>query len=255
MHLSVSQETFITVYDSDTERMVQKPIRDATGAQTVMGWWGGTYDIVVSAADKEEQYYMTTCSSGEAFVIGESHSVYSRDPRRAKWERVPAVGMEELRFVKLPQKKTTTHETLFPVYDADESGIHLVPPKASAMFDLMRHAAWSGIAVSRRKSELRIDLDRGRASCFASKLVNGAFDVNLEEALSSLVASTVIRPPWKFEEMYIDFVKTSGVIIEGGAYNNDVPFLPPRKLDRSGPVYHILLSDPDVPVELTWCHS
>lgn len=255
MHLSVTKESFITVFDEDTERMVQKPIHAATGRQSVMGWWGGMHSVTVSAADQEEQYYMTTCSSGEAFVIGETHSVYSRDPRRAVWERVPACQMEELRFVRLPQKKAVADDSLFPVYDADEEGIHLVPPKASAMYDLMRHAAWCGIAVSRRKNQLRVDLDRGRASCFASKLINGAFEANLEDALSSLVASTVIRPPFQFDSKYVQFTRDSGVIVEGSAYNNDIPFLPPRKLDRVGPVYHILLDDPNVPVELTWCHS
>ena len=181
--------------------------------------------------------------------------MFSRDPRKARWERVPAVGLDEIRFVKLPQKKITSDPSLFDLFDADENGVFLQPTKASQMITLMRLAAWTGIAVSRRKAELRIDLDRGRASCFASKLINGSFDANLEDALSSLVASTVIRPPWRFDDEFVKFVKDSGVIIEGSSYNNDMPFLPLRKLDTSGPVYHIIPEHPDTPVELTWCHS
>jgi len=253
MHLSVTKDMYVNVLVD--EKPKQLLVSQATGEHEVYDWFGNKHKIVICAADAEEDYYMLTSSSGEVMIVGETHSFLSRNPRSAVWERTPAVGMDEIRFVKLPQRKLLADPSLFDLYDADEQGIYLAPRKGSEIFDVSRLAAFCGIAVSRRKAELRVDLDRGRASCFASKLINGSFEQDAFAALSGLVASTVIRPPCMFNEEYVNKVKASGVVFEGCSYGNDLPLLPPRKLDRTGPVYHIRVNDPLTPVELTWCQS
>jgi hypothetical protein len=163
--------------------------------------------------------------------------------------------MTELRFGKLPQRKIRADDTLFDLLDADSEGIFLAPAKGSEVFDVSRRAAFCGIAVSRRKTALRVDLDRGRAACFASKLINGSFEHDPFSTLSGLVASNIVRPPVRFDLDYVNATVTSGVIFEGASYANDIPLLPPRKLDKSGEVYHIRLQDNLTPVEITWCQS
>ncbi len=253
LHLSVTKDMYVTVLVDGKAKQLR--VTEALGPQEVVDWWGQVHPINICAADAEETYYMFATSSGEAMIVGETHSVLSRDPRSAKWERVLAKDQEEIRFGKLHQKKIVADDSLFDLLDVDDKGLFLRPPKGSAIFDVSRLAAYCGIAVQRHKTELRIDLDRGRPSCFATKLINGSFDADLEAALDGLTASTVLRPCSRFNEDYVNKVRDLGVIFEGGSYNNDVPILPPRMLDKSGPVYHILVNDPLTPVELTWCQS
>jgi hypothetical protein len=253
MHLSVTRDTYLTVLTEGG--VIQRPVHELTGPSQVVNWWGGVEQILVTAADQEEQYLMTSTSSGEPFFVGETHSALVRDPVGARWERVLAKDIKEPVFVKLPQRKVVADESLFDVFDIDDKGIFLKPEKGSQMADYMRKAAFCGLSVHRHKAELRIDLDKGRAPCFGTKLITGSFSVDLVKTLETLVAGNVVNLLQYFDEGYIKQIQSSSVIHEGPVMTNDVPFLPPRALDKSGPVYHIKLSNPLTPVELTWCSN
>lgn len=251
MHLSVTREAYVTVLTETG--LVQKPVHELLGPQRVVDWFGNEQDILITASDKEEQYLMTSTSSGEPFFVGETHSVLARQPLEAAWSRIPVQDVKSPVFVKLPQRKVVSYPELFDAFDIDDKGVFLRPEKGSQMVDYMRKAAFSGISVHRHKNELRIDLDKGRAPCFSTKLINGSFDEDLGKTLGGLIAGNVLNLLQYFDEGYIERIQATSVIAEGPVVTNDVPFLPPRPLDKRGPVYHIVVSDPLTPVETTWC--
>jgi hypothetical protein len=253
MHLSVSKDQTITVVGSRGEAK-QIAIPEATGKQRVFDWFGGVHEIEVQPAPHKERLALAACASGETMVLGETHSILQRDIKEGTWKRSSLTEIDGPVMVMLPQRKLESSPKLFDAFMLDEKGLYLEPAQATDMLDLMRKASWCGITTMRRKAELRIDLERNRPSCFASKLINGALQYELEKTLSGLIGGGIVSPKRLFDKAYLDEVKEKGILMEGASVFHNTPFLPPRFLEKDGDVYHIHLDDQMTPVETTWCH-
>lgn len=254
MILSVSKHSYITVARANG-CVHQIPIAEAQGVERVYDWFGKAHPITVSRSPNEERLYVVRASSGENAVFGENHSILCRADDSARWKRVPISEVGANKLVQLPQRKILGDSRLLETFDLDERGIYLEPAVATDMEGLMRRAAWAGATVARRKETLRIDLERGRPSCFITKYIAGSFQRDLEKTLDGLCRGGVVKPFCLFDDDFLQWVRISGVIHEAGAVVNAVPLLEPRPLEKTGEVYHIRLDNPMTPVELTWFHS
>lgn len=252
--LSVTKDHYLTIVDQKGSAK-QVSIVEALGDRSVFDWYGNVHKITVSKAKEAEVALLAATTNGESGVFGENHTVLVRAPNTGNWVRKPLKDITEPVYVQLPQRKVKPTRDLFDYLNIDDQGIYLEPGKATEMLSLMRKAAWCGILVSRRKSELRIDLDRRRPSCFAAKLINGSFEYDLEKTLSGLTGSGIVMPSRLFTTEYVEDVRTKGILMEGASVMNNVPLLPPRRLEKKADVYHITLYNESTPVELSWFHS
>jgi len=253
MHLSVTKDQMLTVVDAKG-RAKQVTVAEAAGFQKIFDWFGNIRSVEVSRDPVKEKLSMLACTSGEPVIVGESHTVLCRVPRQGRWKRVPLSEITEPVLVQLPQRKIFVSPKLFDVFSIDDKGLYLEPTQASDMLDLMRKASWCGLTVSRRKAELRIDLEKHRPSCYAAKLINGGMEYDLEKTLGGLVGGGIVSPKRLFDDDYLKEVKGKGILMEGAAVMNSAPLLPPRPLAKEGDVYHIRVDDPMTPVETSWCH-
>lgn len=254
MHLSVTQDCYITVRGDDGKAK-QLSIEEALGVQKVFDWFGNTHPVNVLKVPQEERRFMLACASGELMTVGASHTVLCHTSEDPRWKRVPIEQITEPVFVMLPQRKIVGDPELFQYFDYDDKGPHLVPDRPSMLSDVARRAAWGGVTVNRHKTENRIEIDRRRPACFSTKYFAGSFERDLEKTLGGFVLTTLIKPPCLFDDDYLYRVKKSGIIFEGNSIVNNVPLLPPKALEKEGPVYHIRLDSPMTPVELAWFHS
>ena len=248
--LSVSKDSYITIIGKAGEAK-QVKIAEALGDQEVYDTYGVRRKISVVDPKVEERMLLTRAATGEVEAFGESHTILCRIPGNPRWARRALKDLAEPVLVRMIQRKIFPKPGLFELFDGDDKGLYLEPRKATDMFDLMRKAAWNGITVSRRKTELRIDLDKFRPPCFTSKLITGSFQQNLETTLGGLVASGVISNVSPFNDDYLKKVNETGTLFEGDSVVQVIPLLPAQLLEKPAPVYHIHL-DWDTPVELLW---
>jgi hypothetical protein len=254
MHLSVTQDCFLTVQGQDGLAK-QVNIQEALGVQKVFDWFGNTHPVNVLKVPQEEKRYMLGSTNGELMTVGASHTILCRDVEDPRWKRRSILDIKEPVFVQLPQRKILGDPELFEYFDYDDTGPHLKPDRPSQLADVSRRAAWSGVTVSRHKTENRIDLDKRRPACFSTKYFAGSFQRDLEKTLGNFVLTTLVKPPCLFDDDYLYKVRKTGIIFEGASFVNNVPLLPPKALEKEGPVYHIRLDSPMTPVELMWFHS
>jgi hypothetical protein len=257
MHLSLTKEHYITIV-GDKGQAMQVSIQEAIGERTIFDWFGNEHLVSVSKAPALESVLSTTAASGEFVSFGETHSFYARAPKSAEWKRTPITDLtNDMFLVQLPQKKIEVADEVFESFDLDDKHLYIVPQQASDLSTLMRKAAWSGITVNRHKTELRIELEKLRPACFASKLINGALTYRLKDALSSLISSGIVSMPGTFCDEYVTEVQRKKVLMEGFTVFNSTSVLPVRKIsDKMSEVYHVdFLGNSNIPVELTWFHS
>lgn len=258
MHLSIPKGSNVTVFPHG---VLKPPMRVNTNelmgkSLTSKTWWGE--DTGFSVQDGGEETVLgTISSSGEMYYFGESHTLLCREPDSAVWQRVPIKDIDKPVLVSMPLKKLKAPDGLLDVYDLDDKGAFLAPENASAMLKLMQKAAFCGVSVSRRKAELRIDLETRRPLCFVNKLLIGSFQYNLEKTLSGLVASRVITSPRRFDSTFLEEVSKTQTVYEGACPFKDMLLMPPIQTNRKLPVVHIT---PDTGreldgVELEWYWS
>lgn len=229
------------------EEIEQRPDHKAS----VYDWYGQRHTLTVSEAPCEAVAVLL-CRSGEMMYVGEKHCLYGRQHGSAHFERYELADIDKPLYVRLPQRKISVDDnSLFETLEADDKSVHLIPKVARDMLPLMETAATCGITVHRYKTELRVDLERSRPVCFATKLINGNFDENLTGTLEELTAQAILQPFGPFDSQFIETTEQTGIIFEGSTLYNDVLLVKPRRIDRPTPVYHITGVD-DVPVELTW---
>lgn len=253
-HLSVTQDCYLTIQGQDG-RAKQVRVEEALGIQKCFDWYGNTFPVNVLKSPSEEPRLMTSATSGEAMVFGATHSVLCRGYDSPRWERRMLSDLTEPVLVQVPQRKIYVDTDIFEYFELDDSGIYLQPPRASDLPLYARKAAWVGIYTQRRKTEVKIDLDRRRPPCFATKCLAGSFMANLDGVLAPMVRNGVVRPPMFYDDAYLEMVKKTGIIFEGWSVLNTAPLLPPTRLEKPGEVYHIRFDNPLSPVELTWFHS
>jgi hypothetical protein len=252
--LSVTGECYVTI-QGPNKSAVQVRVLEALGVQKAFDWFGNTFPINIIKPPNEEKRFMVACTSGEMMAFGENHSILCREYESARWTRKAIKDITEPVLVQLPKRKVVPDPSLIEIFDVDDGGLFLSPPRASDMPLYARKAAYGGITVSRRKTEARLDLDRRRPPCFATKYLAGSFVRDLDKSLNGMVRGGIITPPGLYDDAYLDRVNETGIIFEGASIHNSVPLLPPRPLEKAGEVYHILFDNPLSPVELTWCHS
>lgn len=215
----------------------------------VYDWFGATVPFVINGAPNERLYRLTTLN-GEPIYVGENHSVLCRKRDSAQYRRVPVRELIEPVFVHLPQRKVRLDdESPFHALDADDDGIFLKPADVLQFRPLMRTMATAGVAVHRRPSELRIDLEKGRPVCYALKLINGNFDVDLKATLEALTSVAVVQPCRLFDDQLIENVRKTGIVFEGASLYNETLLLPPEPIEKEASVYHVTCQ---APVELLW---
>lgn len=251
MTLAVTKGTYITHSDGNGYA-IQSTVEELVGKTVFAFDWEGWQHRVHISEPVEESIYATQCGTGEMTYFGESTTILSRVPDQPRWARRPIADIADVVMVALPQRKIKAADGLFDLYDLDDKGAFLEPRAASDMFNLMRKASFCGVTALRRKTELRIDLDRSRPVCFVNKLINGSFQQDLDKSLGSLVASGIIRPWGASYDEWLGSVEESGILSEGANVFNNVPLLPARKMERKLPVYHVVAENPRLPVEITW---
>lgn len=254
MHLSVPKETLINVIGVDG-LPVKKPVFELLGTQSVYDWFGDQHQINIVDPGVEEQRWLAACPSGEIAIFGDTHSVLCREGDSGRWKRLLMADLDRAVYTHMIQKKVTPGVGLFDAFDIDDQGVFLEIEKATDFLPMMQKAAHCGVTVQRRKTELRVDVDKRRPPCFATKMFNGSLVHFLDETLSGLVAGGVVSPHGMFNDDYIEKVNKSGIIFEGASVYAQLPLTPARRLEKPAPVYHIQLDDPMTPVELTWCSS
>lgn len=250
--LSVLKGTYLTVPAKVGVHQVK--VEEVAGKSIIQrDWWGRDFPVRIEEAGPET-VYATQCGNGEVMYFGENHTFFARKVESAEWKRilVTEIKVDEVLFVNLPQRKIAPPDGLFDPYDLDDKGPYLEPTQATDMFNLMRKASFCGVSALRRKAELRIDLDRSRPACFVNKLLSGSFQHDLVKSLGGLIAAGIVRPVAPVDDKWFENTHATGTIFEGFSVFNNVPLLPPRKMERKLPVFHVIPSHPDFPVETTW---
>lgn len=247
--VSGTQVTRVTP-DGKTEQVAIQEVGDGF---SYYDFYGEMWHAQVRKAEPEKLYY-TMAASGEGLLLGESHTVFCRPVERSGYERMPIHDLKTS-FVRLPQKKSRPPAGLFDAFEADRTGISLGMDSAAKMFGLMHKAAFCGVTVRRHKTERRLLLDDKRPTCFATKLINGNFQVDLAETLDNLAQGGIIQPYRMFGREFVAETERKEVIFEGNCIFNDVMLMPTRRIEKTAPVYHIELVNPNAPVELAWFHS
>jgi hypothetical protein len=250
MHLSLTPTTSISVIDEETGRMSKKLVSELVGVRKVYDWFGNIKNIEVKEAG-EEQKIMTTATSGEMVTFGETHSVLCKNSD-CFWDRRLLLGMEDTCSIKMPQKRITPDKGMLEFLDIDDVGLHLIVPAVKDFKRMMLSLASCGVKVNRHPSELRIELERSRAPCFATKLLNGSLIYNLEKTLGALAVGGVINPTELINKKSVAKIQETGIIFEGASLFNEVSLLPTISLVTLTKTYHVYLEDPITPVELDW---
>jgi hypothetical protein len=248
-HLSLSARTCLSVLGSDYS-VQKRVITDLIGEQRVYDWFGNIVKIHVEKG-AEEQKIMTTSTSGEMIHFGESHSVLVKDANSI-WSRKKLSEIETAVSVKLPQKKIVPRNGMLQYLDIDEKGLFLLVEKVSDFGAMLKAMAFCGVKVNRHPAVLRIDLDRSKPPCFATKLLNGSFIYNLENTIGSLTMGGVINPCALLSPSFFELIQTSGIIFEGANIFNEVSLLPPQTLATKMDTYYVYIEDSMTPVELDW---
>jgi hypothetical protein len=219
----------------------------------VMDWYGNVREANVVYGGTSKRHTLRAVS-GENIYVGAEHELLSREMGKGRYERVPAAKMETARFVRLPQRKIRCDKSLFDCLEADEhlKRVYLKPERAGDFYPLCEAAATAGISVHRHKSELRVDIEMNRPSCFASKLIMGNFYNDLPGTLDDLVGSGIVSPCAAFNDRYIDMCEAEGIIFEGSTLFNDVMVTPAIPSNNDVDVYNVYVEHDDVPLELTW---
>jgi hypothetical protein len=251
MHLSLLPNTKITVIGDIGDKVIHKAVSECVGKQVVYDWFGNKKNITVQKSAQEEFKVMTTATSGEMCLFGDTHDVFVKD-FNSIWTRRPLVSMQESAHVKLPQKKIKPNAGMLQYLDIDDKGLYLLVDKVSDFSLMLREMAYCGVKVNRHPSELRIELDRSKPPCFATKLLNGSFVYNLKNTLGTLAMGGVVSPSDLLTEAYLKLVENSGIIFEGANIFNEIPLLPAKVLATKTETYHVYLEDHSTPVELDW---
>lgn len=251
--LSLTGSTKIRVIDDTLVSTVLTPVSEITSAY-VYDWYGNKHFLSVQEAEPEDMF-LIAAMSGEPQYVGGNHTLLAREKGKAVYKRYSVTDLVAANlpmFVHLPQRKITLDDDgPFFALAADEKSVHLAASEATDLIKLMTTAATAGISVHRARNELRIDLEKSRPVCFATKLINGNFQANLSGTLEELCASAIVNPYGPFNDQLIEKTDKTGVIFEGSSLFNDVLALPPRPVAKKAPVYHIKVED-DAPVELAW---
>lgn len=255
LHLSLMPQTKLRVCTrfGGTTRLTE--IENVGDEAYVYDFYGNLNKITVTKAEAPEAKYLLAATSGEPIMVGENHSVYCRGRDSAEYKRVPVSEINDVFYVRMPQKKIVPTPGLFEAMDIDDTGLFLETEHASNLLTLIEGASTLGIDTSRRRTERRIDLDKNRPTCFATKLLAGAFQVDPYETLASLAKGAVIVPTNMFSEEFVAETTLTGIIFEGNNPYNDVLCLQPRRVEKVSPVYHVKLSKPLMPVELAWFNT
>jgi hypothetical protein len=251
MRLSVYPSCDVTIIAEDGVSVVQRSVESCIGPQLVYDWFGNKKKINIINPKIEETRFLVTCGSGETSSFGESHSFLSKDGQ-GLWKRKLLKDITEIHFAKLPQKKTLPPVGLFEHFDIDDEGMFIEVEDTRDFRSMMKRAAYSGITVNRRKSQQRIDLDKGKAACFATKLLNGSFQQNFNTTVGSLLGGGVVSSSEILTNTRRKFLRDAGVLFEGASIFNEIIVIPPRVMDQKIPVCYIELEDDYTPVELDW---
>jgi hypothetical protein len=244
------------VVNPKTELLTVKELVERRAYNYVYDWFGEVHQIsgFSDHFSNEESLWRIDALSGEPLIVGEKHGLLCRQKGSARYERRTPVELQYYGkpvYVRMPQRKVVCDDILFENFAADEKSVHIVAPTARDLLPIMEAGATAGLGVHRSKGELRVDLEKNRPVCFATKLINGNFQENLGGTLEELTAGAIICPSHRFDDQYVDLVEKTGIVFEGWTFFNDVLVVPPRPIEKTGRVYHIEVAE-HVPIELTW---
>lgn len=261
MHLSLASGTKIGHLHSGTGITKATAVEEMAGKDVMSyDWWGRPHWFQVAKEPVTEKRIVMSCTSGEPLSVGDTHHQLCRLSMKARYTRIPIADHHGPMFVRMPQRKVWRDQILFDALemDDDDGTMILKPETARDFLPLMEAAAFAGLTVKRAKDKLRIDIEYKRPSCFASKLIMGNFDTDLENALEELAAKAILQPTHPFNET-VTLAMETGIIFEGGSLFNEVIAIPMHKTDQSVEVFHVTPIDPHkinpVPLDLTWFAS
>jgi hypothetical protein len=242
--LSIARTTKVRTLDG------LKPVAELPAAFKVVDWYGNLHEARVEGVEDRPRIMFRTIS-GEAVAFGEGHTVYCRAKGDGRWMRRNIADITDPHFVRMPQRKLSIDDIVAQSMDGDNTGVFLAPKTPLQLLPLMEGAATAGLLVQREKAELKIKVEPRRPSCFAAKLINGNFELDLEGSLSALVSKAIIQPHGPFNSEYVEKCKEYGVIFEGSTLYNDLLLFPMEAKKAKAPCYTITVDD-DVPIETTW---
>lgn len=234
-----------------------REVQDLGPTATCYDTYGDPFVIDITPGP-EERCVLVMAQHGEAAVFGESHQILCRNSNEPLWRRRPLMDTNADVFVRLPQKKITATRDMFAALDYDENGMFFTAETVKDLLTLMEATSTLGVTVNRHNTQRRVEVSQRRPVCFANKLINGNFNIALEDTLASLAASGVIQPWRLYGPEFIEETKRTGVIFEGNCVYNDLPLLPPKIIERKFPTWHVKAhnkEDEQKPVELVWFQS
>ncbi len=251
-HLSLIEGTKVRVIDESHYTTRLMAIEDAGSTGHFYDNYGVVHSFEVLRATEPENRYLLAAASGEPFLVGESHTLFCRSNESARYKRTSIKDIKAPVFVRLPQKKLVADDGVFDEVDLDKDGLFVEADSVDKLSKLSAQIATCGITVSREKAKRMIRLERGRPSCFASKMLNGNFVRDFEETLDGLCRNGIVIPHRPFNDSMLLETQKSGIIFEGNSIFTEVVALMPRRLETKGRVIHIRLTEPENPFELTW---
>lgn len=229
-----------------------KPV-DTLSRFEIMDWYGNPREARVEHGGMSKRYVLRA-ASGENTYVGGEHTLLSRGYGKGRYERIPVSELHEPRFVRLPQRKVKCDKILFDALEADDKQkrVYLKPERPGDFYPICEAAGTAGISVHRHKTEMRVDIEMHRPSCFASKLIMGNFETDFDGTLDDLVGSGIINPCHPFNDRYIGMCQTEGIIFEGSSIFNDVMVTPAVPSNQDVEVYNVFIETENAPLELTW---
>lgn len=251
--LSLGASVKLRIINLETSKTELVPvIRLVDKVSYVYDFYGNPKRIHVTAGNSEKKY-LVGAASGETLQFGDGTMLYMRTHGVAGFKRALLSELSAPAYVRLPQKKISQPTGVADMLDYEEkSGMFLSPPDVAEMIRALEVVGSLGILVQRDLTTLKIALDKNRPSCFAAKVLNGNFTLDITSTMTDLASRGIIQP-WKmFGPEVIDDTEKTGVIFEGNCIFNDVPLTNVRVMNKPGIMFNVEVEEPDIPVECQW---
>lgn len=252
-HLSLGPSVKVRVVNMETMKTELMPVGGLLGKVSFVYNFYGELKRVWVEEGQSESKYLVGAQSGETLQFGTGTQLLLRKHGEAEYKRTLLTDLNAPCFVRMPQKKTQQPPEVADMLDFDDKvGTFLSPPDVSAMVRALESVGSCGIMVKRDDTTLRVFIDRNRPVCYASKVLNGNFTLDISATMTDLAHRGLIQP-WKmFGQAVIDETEKTGVIFEGNCVFNDMPLMNAREIKKPGLVFNVHLEDPNTPVECQW---
>jgi len=248
------------------------PVKELTKPHTVYSPYGKPSKIWATPNGPEE-LVLIHLDTGQKLGFGASHEFMARDLKSPQMKPIGVRGLaadKEMCLLPMPTRKAFlypdkerreyVHDQLTMSIDNYEEDA--VPKDAKSLIflnidsvdDLMDKASWAGfmgMLVRLRPADQIIELDAGRPSCFAMKML---INEGVDDMVNALIDKHVLKPAMPYDQ-FLAMAKKTGCLFEGYGVADLRTILGVMPTKQEEETWTIHSDDPNTTIELAFMRT